>query len=253
MRRARLLVPVVAGLLGAVAGAVTALVAPDLVVLVDRNAGGAESAEDPLRLGIPLVDLECTGEAVLVVGRGDSTAPLAAAVANNPDLSLRYLRSDESCETLWAPSTQEPPEYAVYAGPYDGMQQPCELRMGVDHKGDAVTNLRPGNDTFVKCLCVLPVASFPVLSFGMEVDPANGIWVRSLQGMLVDLDRQREADGDPPPYFRPNDVTGVYDDTTLNRIERYQPERDIAPVETGEVRFDTWRALTDDACRLYSF
>jgi hypothetical protein len=248
MRRARLLAPVVAGVLGVVAGVVAALVAPG-----DPEPSGAGAVADPLHLGIPLDDLDCTGESVLVVGRGDSAAPLAAAVANNPDLSLRSLRSHDSCRTVWAPAMEEPPQYAVYAGPYDRMTEPCELRMGPDHKGDVVTNLTAGNDTFVKCLCVLPVAAFPDLTPGMAVDPGSGIWVRSLQGMLVDLDRRRRADGDPPPYFPAAGVTGVYDRATADRIRAYQPQRDIAEEEYGEVRADTWRALTDDTCQLYSF
>lgn len=247
MRPTRLWLPVVAGILGIAAG-----VATSLVVTGDPEPG-ASTTEDPLHLGIPLVDLDCTGETVLVVGRGDSTAPLAVAVANNPDLPLRYLRTDDSCETLWAHQSQERPEYAVYAGPYDGMTEPCELRMQVDHKGDAVTNLTRGNDRFVRCLCALPAADFPDLSVDVAVSPASSMWVRSLQSMLVDLDRERQAEGEPPPYFRPADVSGVYDETTRDRIEAYQAESDIAVSEYGEVRLPTWRSFTDEVCKLYSF
>ncbi len=239
--------PVVAGVLGIAAGVVTALVVP-----ADPDPG-SRPAEDPLRLGIPLVNLDCTDESVLVVARGDSAAPLVSAVANNPDLRLRYLRSVDSCQTLYAPANQGQPEYVVYAGPYNGMPEPCELRMGVDHKGDAVTKLTAGTETFVKCLCVLPVAGFPDLTPGMEVDPANAIWVRSLQSMLVDLDLQREADGEPGPYFTRRSVTGVYDEPTQERIEAYQSESVFDESEHGSVLHATWLALTDDACRLYDF
>jgi hypothetical protein len=241
------MVPVVAGVLGIVAGVTTAL-----VVEAD-DAGPGEVIEDPLRLGIPLVDLDCNDETVLVVGSGDSAAPLLEAIANNPDLPLSYLRPAESCGTQWAPGLQDAPEYAVYAGPYDQPTDPCELRMSPDNKGDVVTKLTAGNETFVKCLCVLPVSTFPDLIPGMAVDPGNAIWVRSLQGMLIDLDNQREEDGDPPPYFTNSGVTGVYDDTTQARIEAYQPERDIEVGEYGSVLTATWRALTDDTCKLYDF
>ena len=248
MRRGRLLAPVLAGALGVVAGVTTAL-------LGSASGGPAAPASfnDPLHLGIPLVDLECTGEPVLVVGRGDSTPPLAAAVADNADLALRYLRSDESCPTLWAPPAQEPPTYVVYSGPYDGMPEPCERRMSVANKGDVVTNLASGNDVFVTCQCVLPVAQFPDLVPGLPVDPGNAIWVRSLQNLLVDLDDEREDAGRPGPYFERRDITGIYDETTEQRIRAYQPQRDISPAEYGSVLAPTWSALVDDTCKLYDF
>ena len=218
-RRARILVPLVAGVVGLVGGVVTALAVPD------RDGPGAaeDVGADPLHLGIPLVDLDCTGEPVLVVGRGDSAPPLVASIADNPDLPLRYLRTDRSCATLWAPEAQGAPEYVVYAGPYDGMREPCERRMSVDNKGDVVTNLTAGNDLFVKCLCVLPVAQFPDLEPGMAVDPGSGIWVRSLQSLLSDLDAKHVAAGRAGTYVRPRDITGVYDETTQQRIRTYQP------------------------------
>ena len=239
--------PVVAGVLGIAAGVVTAVVVP-----VDPDPS-AKPAQDPLRLGIPLVNHDCTDESLLIVARGDSAAPLAAAVANNPELRLRYLRSEDSCPTLYAPANQGRPEYVVYAGPYNGMPEPCDLRMGVDHKGDAVTKLTAGTETFVKCLCVLPVAEFPDLTPRMEVDPATAIWVRSLQSMLVDLDLQRRADGHPGPYFPRRAVSGVYDERTQERIEAYQAESVFAPSEHGSVLHATWLAVTDDGCRLYDF
>lgn len=245
MRHPRLMVPVLAGVLGIVAGVVTALVAP---ADEDRDGGS-----DPLHLGISLVNLECTGESLLIVARGDSTAPLAAAVANNPGLRLRYLRTADSCDSHFAPPSEGEPDYVVYAGPYDGMPEPCELRMGADHVGDAVTKLTTGAETFVKCACVLPVAGFPDLTPGMEVDPANAIWVRSLQNLLADLDRDRKAEGEPGPYFTLQDVTGIYDAKTQKRIEAYQSESAFSPSEYGSVRYDTWRALTDDTCQLYEF
>lgn len=248
MRRARLLLPVLAGVLGLVGGVVTAVVVAD-----DAQDSGPGSSSDPLHLGIPLVDLGCTGEALLVVGRGDGTPPLAAAVADNTDLPLRYLRTAESCPTLWAFPSQEAPTYVVYAGPYDAMTEPCRLRMAETNKGDVVTNLTAGNDAFVECSCVLPVAQFPDLTPGLAVDPGNAIWVRSLQRLLTDLDDHREAGGQPGPYFQPRDISGVYDETTEQRIRAFQPTRDISPPEYGSVLAPTWRALVDDTCRLYSF
>lgn len=236
-----------AGVLGIAAGVTSAL-----VVESDDPSQG-DRVEDPLHLRIPLVNRDCTGESLLVVARGDSAAPLAAAVANNPDLQLSYLRNEDSCQTIYGPPSQGEPEYVVYAGPYDGMSEPCELRMSAEHQGDAVTNLRADNETFVKCLCVLPVATFPELRPDMPVDPGDAVWVRSLQSMLVDLDDQREADGEDGPFFKVSDVTGIYDENTQQRIEAYQAEGVFEASEHGSVLFDTWRAITDETCRLYEF
>ena len=236
-----------AGVLGVAGGVVTAQVAP---LDLDESA---DAGRDPLHLGIPLVNLDCTGESLLLVAQGTSTAPLVAAVANNPGLDLRYLSPDDSCATLYAPQSQDPPDYVVYAGPYDGMPEPCELRMSADHKGDAVTNLTSGNDSFVKCLCALPVADFPELTPGMEADPAIAIFVRSLQSLLIDLDNQRELDGEPGPYFRTSGVTGIYDEATQARVEAYQDEGVFSESERGSVLYDTWKAITDETCRLFNF
>ena len=138
-------------------------------------------------------------------------------------------------------------------GPYDGMPEPCELRMSAEHKGDMVTNLTSGNESFVKCLCALPVAEFPELTPGMDPDPSIANYVRSLQSLLVDLDNQRELDGEPGPYFKITGVTGLYDEATQARIERYQAESVFSESERGSVLFATWKALTDDTCKLYDF
>ncbi len=187
------------------------------------------------------------------MAQGSAIPPLAASVANNPDLELRYLRPADSCDTLYAPQSQGVPDYVVYAGPYDGMPEPCELRMSPGHKGDTVTNLRSGNDSFVKCLCALPVAQFPDLAPGMDPDPAVAMYVRALQSLLVDLDDQLEADGEPGPYFKTSGVTGLYDEATQARVERYQDDTVVAPSERGSVLEATWTGLTDDTCRLYDF
>lgn len=238
--------PVAAGVLGLLAGVITALVAAD-------DHEGSDPITDPLHLGIPLINLECSGDALLLVAQGSSLPPLAASVANFPELDLRYLRPDESCATLYAPQSQGIPDYVVYAGPYDAMSEPCELRMRAEHKGDAVTNLRAGNESFVKCLCALPVAAFPDLTPGLDADPAIANYVRSLQSMLVDLDNQREDDGEPGPYFKTSGVTGRYDEATQARIEAYQAEGVFSESERGSVHSATWKALTDDACKLYDF
>ena len=109
------------------------------------------------------------------------------------------------------------PEYVVYLGPFDTPGAACELRMTVEHKGDYVTSLRAGNQTYVKCPCELPVSTFPVLTPDMGApDALEGMWIRQLQGMLVDTGRLVE------------DVqeSGQYDATTVAVVT--DPDRRVA-------------------------
>lgn len=248
MRRARVLLPLIAGVVGVAGGVTTALVAP---------GGGSESGRtpssfnDPLRVGVPLVDLTCTGEAVLVLGFGDTAALIASAVANNPDLGVRYLRTDESCETVWSSDPEGAPEYVAYAGPYEDMIEPCELRMDGEHKRDDVTNLNAGNELYVQCLCVLPDTAGPRLEVGMVSDATTTIWVRALQVAFVTIDADREASGGKGPFYEQADVNGIYDATIRDRVALFQPSRDIPNV--GVVEADTWKAVADEVCGFYEF
>ena len=103
MMRARVIAPLVAAVLGISGGIATALVVPD----DDGSEPNTSTVNDQLHLGIPLVSQDCTGEALLVVGYGDNVAPLGSAVANNGTKGLRYLRSDESCETVLGPERKK--------------------------------------------------------------------------------------------------------------------------------------------------
>ncbi|MEJ7834543.1 MAG: hypothetical protein WKF79_16640 [Nocardioides sp.] len=246
MQRSRVLLPVVAGLVGLAGGVTTALVVPN----TDERPQQPSSFNDPLRVGAPLVDLTCTGEAVLVLGFGDTAAPIASAVANNPDLGVRYLRTDESCETVWS-SEPEAPEYVAYAGPYEGMIEPCELRMDGEHQRDDVTNLSAGNELYVQCLCVLPDSAGPRLEVGMLSDATSTNWVRALQLAFVTVDADRAERGPKGAYLELSDINGIYDDTTAARVRIFQPSRDITTL--GVVEADTWKAVADAACGFYEF
>ena len=135
--RARLIAPLVAAVLGISGGIATALVVPD-----DEDEPRASTYNDPLHLGIPLVDQDCTGESLLVVGYGDTVAPLGSAAGMK---GARYLRSDDSCPTALAAAGKETPAYVVYLGPYDTRREPCELRMSGEAGGNFfVTVLHSG-------------------------------------------------------------------------------------------------------------
>jgi hypothetical protein len=237
--RARVIAPLVAAVLGISGGIATALVLPD-----DDGGRSPSTVNDPLHLGIPLVSQDCTGEALLVVGYGNNVAPLGTAVANNGTKGLRYLRSDESCETILGPEREATPTYVVYFGPYETLAEPCERRMTPEHRGDFVTVLRSGNDTLVKCPCALPARLAPELTPNMVADAAETVWIRALQAMLNDYD---------PEKFPHSAISGTYDATTVARVTEVQHEAAGVPTTAGVVDTATWQILTDRICRIYSY
>jgi hypothetical protein len=223
---------VAAVLLGGIAGVGAA-------VVVDDGAPPDRTA-DPLGLGVDLVNQSCDGGTLLAVGRGSTRPGLRAAVVDNP--GAHYLDTAASCPTLYAPLDLGVPEYVVYLGPFDTPGAACELRMTVEHKGDYVTSLRAGNQTYVKCPCELPVSTFPVLTPDMGApDALEGMWIRQLQGMLVDTGRLVE------------DVqeSGQYDATTVAVVKRIQTVESLTP--TGIVDAATWAIIRDRACRGYDY
>lgn len=237
--RARVVAPIVAALLGIAGGTVTALA-------TDSDPKGPGAAQDPLGLGIPLVRLDChPGQGILILGFGDTSPALRAAIADNVEGDPRYLETSASCDTTYGPERREvPPTYAVFLGPFDDLEQPCAMRMRPERTGDFVTNLRSGNEISVKCVCVLPdSADRPTLSVGMDESDESAVWIRSLQGMLVDADEER---------FPRKWVTGTYDQRTADRIIEFQ-ETSAVRSDPGVVDDATWRVLTQRLCPNYDF
>jgi hypothetical protein len=225
----------VAAVLGIVAGLTTAFVVP----------GGGDNSPvgfaDPLDLRIPLKNLDCTDQAILVISYGNSQPAMSGDVADNSGSDLHYLRTDKSCPTIYGAEVGPTPEYAAYLGPYDDLTEPCAQRLTPAHRGDFVTRLRALNDIHVQCACVLPVTTFPELTTGMDID-ANVIWVRTLQGLLSDLD---------PVLFPKEDITGIYDQRTVDRVRAIQTQ---APMTvTGVVGTRVWKYLRAKNCKTYDF
>lgn len=222
-----------AAALGVVGGLTAAVVLP-------QASGPSTAVADPLGLGIPLMNLQCTGRSIMVVGWGSSRAPLDAAVADNAAADARYLRREDSCPTLYSPIDKELADYVVYLGPYDSRLDACEQRLTLEHKGDNVTLLDAGNQTFVKCICVLPPGAGPVLSVGMVASADDGIWIRGVQGLLNDIGRLPEEA-----------ITGVYDERTAAVVRRIQANAAVLP--DGVVDEVTWKLLRDRACSSYDY
>ena len=200
------------------------------------------SPQDPLGLEAPMVNLDCTGKKILVVGFGSDAGPLSNAVSANPPSEVKYLKTSESCDTLYGPEGQPPPEYVVYLGPFDSTSEPCGLRMSVDHKNDAVTSLKKGQDTHVPCLCVLDPKTFPILAERMRATTLTGIYVKALQNMLLDSQ-----------LITANHVTGHYDHYTATQIERFQKLNALSPHWYRKVNEATWTQIRDRGCVGFDF
>ena len=237
--RARVVAPLIAAVLGIGGGVATAIVVPG-----DASEEKAPTVSDPLHLGIPLVDQECTGEALLVIGYGDTVAPLSSAVANSSQEGLRYLTSEGSCDTTLGPEDKGAPTYVVYGGPYDNRREPCEIRMSGDESGSFVTVLRSGNTQLVKCPCEIPSRAAPRLFIGMDPDQSAALWIRGLQAMFND---------DDPTEFPHSAITGKYDQPTADRVAVFQDRAPGKVTEPGEVDEVTWGILTDRLCRNYDY
>lgn len=231
MNRVRILS--LAAILGLLGGLITAFVAPDLT-------RSASDTADPLHLSIPLVNQDCSGASILVVGFGESRAPLAAAAADNTKGAVRYLRSADSCPAVYGAEDAPAPAYVAYLGPYENTSEACSERMNVEHKGDHVTRLRQGSEIHVQCVCELPVATFPTLSVGSRANGVTGIWTRALQESLDDLGRN-------PTHH----VNGHYDQETANQVSSFQQAKAITV--SGVVDAVTWRILRTRACRTYDY
>lgn len=228
--------PLVAALLGATAGAGTAWV-------VDDEPPGSTASEDPLDVNIPFENLDCTGEAVYVLGYGDTALKIRSTAINHPDEDVRYLRTSSSCDTYWAPQNADDPEYVAYSGPYDDATEPCVKRMS--SKRDDVALLVEGASSYVQCVCEIPYTDLPVLEPSDETTPLDAIWVRALQNAFIDLDTASGRDGG----FGPGDVTGIFDERTERRVKEFQEEDADFNPGTGIVEAETWKAIIDLLCR----
>ena len=237
--RARVVAPLVAAILGIGGGVATALVVPG------DDPAAPSTYNDPLHLDIALVDQECSGASLLVVGYGDSVAPLGTAASENKDDGARYLRTDSSCDTIMGPEDAATPKYAVYLGPFDTLGAACSERMTPEHRADFVTVLSGGNEQLVKCPCVLKPSAAPELDPLMgDPTPEETVWIRSLQSMLNDYD---------PKKFPRTSITGRYDEATVQRVTEIQHEQSGTTVQDGYVDAATWQILTDRICRIYTY
>jgi peptidoglycan hydrolase-like protein with peptidoglycan-binding domain len=206
-------------------------------LVLDRGATTqhGDDVEDPLSLGVPLVNQPCDGGFVIAIGKGDGGSALAPGLAANP--TGRYLDTGESCDTAWMEHDRATPRWVAYLGPYDSGRQACTVRMTPSQKGTTVSRLRQGTPDTIHCLCYLDYKTMPTLRTGMTPDITDVMWTFALQNLLVDMGRAEEAD-----------TNGVYGPSTASKVSGIQREHAL-PV-TGVVDADTWHAL-QDGCDVY--
>jgi Putative peptidoglycan binding domain len=196
---------------------------------------GSDTFEDPLHLEHAMVNQDCNGGYVLVIGKGDGGSSIAPDLASNP--KGRYLDTAQSCPTVWRDSSKATPRWVAYLGPFGSGAEACTLRMTPEHKGTTVARLQRDTTDTIHCLCYLSYKTMPKLQTGMDAGIVDGMWTRALQNMLVDLGRAKK-----------DDTTGVYDLTTAAQVRQIQREHNLAA--TGVMDADTWNAV-QDGCRIY--
>lgn len=233
---------VAALILGAAAGLVLAAEWPVANSGTGPGAAGdsgdgvqLSSAEDPLQLGVRQVDQECTGQTLLVVGRGQTAAQLEPFVADNP--TAQYLETAESCPTFFYAIRGDAPKYVLYLGPYADKRDACELRMTPDFDTKYVTRLVEGNANALKCPCLLSVDRAPVLRMG-ATDPTSATWTLALEEMLKAIDLSPA-----------NGINRIYDEDTATQVRALQASKRLAP--TGVVDKSTWLVLRKATCPLF--
>jgi len=231
VRPVALIAVVVSGVLGVALGIAGGLA-------LDRGQQEDRPFADPLRLGVPNRNQPvCTNLALLTVARGSSATQLGSVVGQNLDKDIAYLDTSKSCRAAWVPSDLPTPRYVIYRGPFSTPAEACDAKFRAGDRGGIVTSLKAGTTDPVACLCFVTLTR-PTLQPGMSIEGSNGIWIRQLQQLLVDMGRAPAGDAD-----------GSYDDTTATRIRAFQ--RDHGLSATGVTDAATWDALLRKGCDVY--
>jgi len=205
---------------------------------LDRGQQEGRTFADPLGLGVPYRNQPvCTNLALLSVARGTGASQLGSVVGENRDQGLAYLDTTKSCPAAWVPPELPTPRYVIYLGPFPTSAAACDAKFSAGDRGGIVTRLKAGTTDPVACLCFVTLAR-PTLSTSISTEGSNGIWIRQLRQLLVDMGRAPAGE-----------ANGSYDDTTATRIRAFQ--RDHGLSATGVVDAATWDALLRKGCDVY--
>lgn len=237
----RLVALVAAAVLGVSAGIVTAFVVPNGLRGADapQTTPSPTDFDDPLDLGIPLVNVGCTGETLILVGWGEDFSALSASAADWR--GVQYLETAGSCATVYPQVRDATPTYAAYLPPFATPSDACEERMDASHKRDFVTRMNAGNQDNVPCACVLDVTTLPIIGEGQPLTTESGMWTFLYQSMLDDIGALE----------LPEVQAGSFDDPTIEATRLFQTNEALSPL--GYVDTDTWGQLREKTCRRYVY
>lgn len=228
MRPGSLLAVVAAAVLGLACGIGAGLA-------LDRGSG---TFADPLKLGFPYRNQSCSGKVLLTVARGAGAPQLGRASTNDRERPDGYLDTHRSCRTVWDDHPPPPPRYVAYLGPFKDRPTACDAEFRRGRAGGIVTVLRQDTTDTVHCLCFVDLPA-PTLHPGVSSEGTNGVWIRQLQHLLIDMGRATQTD-----------YTGSYDVTTVTKIRKFQADHRLGA--TGVVDAGTWSSLLFQGCRLYT-
>lgn len=202
-------------------------------------SGTRTEVVDPLQLGVPLVNVDCTGDTLIIVGQGDIRAPLSQSMADWPE--AKYLDTTESCDTAYPRPGGETPRFVAYLPAYSSPEAACEDRMTAEHKGNFITRMRGGNQVGVNCACELELDVLPAIGEGQELTAESGMWIYLYQGMLAKIP-------DLASEVRQN---FSFDEETVAATRTLQSGAGLNPL--GYLDTDTWNVLRDKVCDRYDY
>jgi hypothetical protein len=203
---------------------------------------GAAGEPDPLGLGVAMENLECTKDTILIIDHGENRGALRTAVVDYPE--AKYLKTSESCPTMYERVDEPRPSWVAYLGPFD-IREGCLLRMAGEHRSDYLTRLQRGNESLVKCLCELSLTEddFPVLTPDMQPTERDRVWINQLQGSLLDLGQLPAESGWP---------NSTYDQATIEQVNQMLetlPSREPNGVTDDAV----WDIVRERVCDEYDY
>lgn len=187
---------------------------------------------DPLGLGVPLVNMGCTGEYVVVLA--SSGTPRAYVSTLAPTVAVpaaRYLTTQDSCSSF-VQQIDGRRIYASYIGPFPDLLSACSALEAAGVTGSYARWLDAGVESRSVCAC-RPEVARPRVSRILDQEVVNSMRARAVSDAQVLLARAG--------YNDQNAFGGVFGELTDSWVRDFQ--RDVGLRATGVITPSTWQAL----------